>query len=173
MDWIDRASIWAITVLIIGSVALISNHTGAARPGRSQQKARAGYAPASGEMDSQAKLVKDLIDSDNLDKAGSLAQEMMRKYPYNGEPHMLMGDVLMRKQDAVKAVMEYKKAVDLDPDYLDKNTPDFEGKKLQVAVNEALADIDKKIKQNPSDESLKSDRKAVYYLQRKIAGSCS
>jgi hypothetical protein len=34
MDWLDRISIWAIVILIIGSFALISGHMGEARPER-------------------------------------------------------------------------------------------------------------------------------------------
>jgi tetratricopeptide (TPR) repeat protein len=174
MDRLDRVSIWAIVILIISSFALISRHMGEAKPDRNvqQRMAAADSSPARGDMDNAVKLIRNLMEADNFNKAEILIRELIQKYPYEGQPHMLLGDILMRKQEPVKAMFEYKEAVDLNADYLDKKTPLFQGKKLKVAVAEALAAIDQRIRRNPGDESLKSDRKIIYYLQRKIAGSC-
>jgi tetratricopeptide (TPR) repeat protein len=175
MDWLDRISIWAIVILIIGSFGLISGHVGEAKPDRHEQQRIAATDTSSvrGETESTIKLIKNIIEADNLDQAEILIKDLMQKYPYEGEPHMLIGDILMRRQEPVKAVLEYKEAIGLNPDYLDKKTPLFQGKKLKVAVGEALAEVDKRIRLNPSDESMKNDRKTIYFLQRKIAGSCS
>ena len=175
MDTIDRVSIWAIVILIISSFALITGHMGEARPERQVQQ-RMGIADVPvvrGELDSRVNLIKNLMEADNFSKAETLLKELIQQYPYAGEPHMLMGDLFMRRQEPVKAVFEYKEAADLNPDYLDKKTPLFQGKKLKAAVKEALAEIDRRIGLNPADESMKSDRKIIYYLQRRIAGSCS
>jgi tetratricopeptide (TPR) repeat protein len=148
---------------------------GEARPERQVQQ-RMGIADVPvvrGELDSRVSLIKNLMESDNFSKAETLLKELIQQYPYAGEPHMLMGDLFMRRQEPVKAVFEYKEAADLNPDYLDKKTPLFQGKKLKTAVKEALAEIDRRIGLNPADESMKSDRKIIYYLQRRIAGSCS
>jgi tetratricopeptide (TPR) repeat protein len=175
MDWLDRLSIWAIVILIISSFALISGHVGAARPDRAvQQKAvAADHAVVNNELDSRIKMIKTLMEADSVSQAEAMTKELLQKYPDQGQPHMAMGDLLMRKQDPISAIFEYKEAVTLNPDFLDKKTPLFQGKKLKSAVAEALAEIDKKIKLNPSDEAMKSNRKTIYFLQRKIAGSCS
>lgn len=175
MDRLDRVSIWAIVILIISSFALISGHRGEARPDRNVQQriAATDYSVVNGEIDNKVKLIKNLLEADNLNKAEILIKELIQKYPYEGEPRMLMGDILMRRQEPVKATLEYKEAIDLNPDYLDKTTPLFQGKKLKIAVREALAEIEKRIRLNLKDESMKSDRKIIYYLQRRIAGSCS
>jgi len=173
MDCLDRLSIWAIVILIIGSFAVIVGHVGEARPGRyTQQSASADYVVANGEKDSMLKLAKNLMEGANLDKAELLGRELLRKYPYDGQSHMVMGDILMRKQEPVKAVSEYREAIDINPDFLDKKTPLFQGKKIKTAVTEALAEIDRKIRLAPDEESFKRDRKTIYYLQSRIAGSC-
>lgn len=174
MDRLDRISIWAIVLLIISSFALVSGHMGEARPDRKVQQGRATVDPSltNGEMERKVKLIRNLMEGENLAQAEILTKELIQKYPFEGESHMIMGDVLMRRQQSVKAMLEYKEAVSLNPDYLDKKTPLFQGKKLKTAVREALAEIDKTIRLNPGDESLKNDRKVIYYLQRKIAGSC-
>lgn len=175
MDWLDRLSIWAIVILIIGSFALISGHMGEARPELNlQQRTAAADGPAvNGEITARVRLMKNLIESGNLDKAEILGDELLKKYPYEGEPRMVMGDIFMRRQEPVKGMREYKEAIDLNPDYLDKKTPLFQGKKLKVAVGEALDRIEEKIRLNPDDGPAKRERKVIYYLQRRIAGSCS
>lgn len=174
MDWLDRISIWAIVILIISSFALISLHMGEAvpDPALKQRAVSSEFLPVNSEVNAKAKLIKTLLESDNLDKAEALIQELIQKYPYEGEPHMLMGDIYMRRQDPLKAMPEYKEAIDLNPDYLDKKTPLFQGKKLKIAAGEALEEADRRIKATPGDEAMKSNRKLIYYLKRKIAGSC-
>lgn len=174
MDRLDRISLWAIVILIIGSSALINHNMGEAKPDRNTQKRLADLAvPAvNKEMDNRTKVIRTLIE-ENLNKAEMLNQELIRQYPYEGEPRMLMGDIYIRKQETVRAVLEYKEAIDLNPDYLDKKTPLFQGKKLKIVVREALYDIEKKLKVLPEDESLKKERKIIYILQRRIAGSCA
>ncbi|HWR57260.1 MAG TPA: hypothetical protein VN328_00105 [Thermodesulfovibrionales bacterium] len=174
MDRLDRISIWVIVLLIVSSFALISRHMGEARPDRSlQQRRAADYSTVNAEVDNRVKQIKNVIEAGSLNKAEIMIRELMQKYPYEGGPRMLMGDILMRRQEPVKAMFEYKEGIDLNPDYLDKKTPLFQGKKLKIVVGEALTEIEKKIKLSPGDESLRSDRKTIYYLQRKIAGSCS
>ncbi len=175
MDRLDRISILAIVALLISSFALSASHLGEARPGLGIQRRTAGIeSPQSNaEVENKMKIIKNIMESDNPGRAETIAAELIRKYPYEGQLHMAMGDILMRKQEPVKAMLEYKEAIDLNPDYLDKKTVLFQGKKLKVAVNEALAEIEKGIRLNPEDDSLRKQRKIIYYLQRRIAGSCS
>jgi len=175
MDRLDRISIWAIVILIISSSALISHHMGEARTERkdNQRMPASTYQAVNPEVANSSKAVRNLMESSNLLKAEGLAKEMIAKYSYEGEPRMLMGDILVRKQELIKAVAEYKIAIDLNPDYLDKKTSLFQGRKLKKIVSEALAEIEGKIKTNPQNESLKKTRKDIYYLQRRIAGSCA
>lgn len=176
MDRLDRLSIWGIVILIISSFALISGHMGEARLARSlQQQKTASTEPAAASdgITSQVKLIRSLMEAGNLAKAEPLAEELIRNHPLQAEAWMALGDVYMRKQESVKGVLQYKEAVDLNPDYLDKKTPLFQGKKLKVAVREALDEIEAGLARNPADEKLKEARKTIYYLQRMIAGSCS
>ena len=174
MDRLDRISIWAIVILIIGSSALISHNMGEAKPDRNSQKRPVSLAASAlnMEMDNRVKVIKALIEG-NLNKAEMLDQELIKQYPYEGEPRMMMGDIYIRKQEPVSAVLEYKEAIELNPDYLDKKTPLFQGKKMKIVVKEALEDIENKLKLSPEDEALKKERKIIYILQRRIAGSCA
>ena len=79
----------------------------------------------------------------------------------------------MRKQEPIMAVLEYKEAIDINPDYLDRQTSIYQGKKMEIAVKEALSEIERNLGKNPEDAIMKKHRKNVYYLQRRLAGGCS
>jgi hypothetical protein len=98
-----------------------------------------------------------------------MIRELKQKFGYQGELSMLMGDVLMRKQQPIMAMHEYKEAIDLNPDYLDKKTPLFQGKKMKIAVGEALAEIGLN---RPSPTTILSKKKSDLFVPR-ISGSCS
>ena len=174
MDALDKISVVAIIALTISSLLLIISHKGEAMPARKiqQRGADALPFPATGEIDAKVRMARNLLNSDSSGKAEALIQELIQKYPFDGEPHMLVGDLLMRQQEPIKAMHAYKDAIDLNIDYLDKKTPLFQGKKLKIAVEEALTVIEKRIELNPEDESIKSEKKTIYYLYRKIGGGC-
>jgi len=175
MDWLDKISSLAIASLVIGSFVVIYSHTDETKPVRDiQQRVEAAENFASIEdLNAKAIAIRNLMEAGNLTQAEVLTRELLQKYPSTqGEPHMLMGDLLMRRQESIKAVHEFKDAIECNPDYLDKKTPLFQGKKLKVAVEEAQTEISRRLKMTPGDESLKREQKIVYYLYRKIAGSC-
>jgi hypothetical protein len=82
------------------------------------------------------------------------------------------GDLHLRQQDPVTVMLAYKNGIDLYPDSLDKKTKVFQGKKVKAVVLEAKAIIEKDLKSNPGNGELKQKRKTVYYMLRRIAGSC-
>lgn len=174
MDWFDRISIGAVTALSVGALVLVQGHRGEVKPDqKQQQRAPVADAAADGALVTNVRMIKNLIESGNLSQAESMIRELKQKFGYQGELSMLMGDVLMRKQQPIMAMHEYKEAIDLNPDYLDKKTPLFQGKKMKIAVGEALAEIENRSRQNPDDTALKHEKKVIYYLYRRIAGSCS
>jgi hypothetical protein len=174
MDRFDKAAVAALIVLGIASSAVIMGHRVEPKPvqNKLQQMAAQEDPAARVELEGAGKLIRNLLEAGNLAQAETLISELIRKHPYQGEPRMFMGDLLMRRQEPVRAMYEYKQAIDLNPDYLDRKTPLFQGKKLKVAVGEALIEIEGRIKRSPADESLKREKKVIYYFYRRIAGSC-
>ena len=72
----------------------------------------------------------------------------------------------------VITMYEYKEAISLNPDFLDKKTKEFQGKKIKVTVEEAMTAIETRLQNNPGDDQLKDHRQTVYFMKRKLAGSC-
>ncbi len=118
------------------------------------------------------KTLKNLIDAGNLEKAKTIAEELQSKYPYAGDIYMIKGDIMMREQDPIGAVYAFREAVDLNPDFVDKKTPDFQGYKIKVAIEETRELVSKKLLNDPGDGDAKKARKTMYYLLRRLAGSC-
>ncbi len=174
MDALDKISVGIIVILIAGSAVVVETQIREAKPDRSvkQRLPASGSTEANQELSSASRIIRNLMEAGNLVKAEILARELVQNHPYEGESHMLLGDLYMRKQEPLKAVHEYKEAVELNPDYLDKTTPLFQGKKLKVSVGEALAEIERQVRSDPGNDALKSEKKLIYYLYRKIAGSC-
>ncbi len=173
MDWLDRTSIIAIACLVTAAFVVTFLHRSDGAP--TETPKTASRAPTSNlqlsEIKNQEKKIRNLMESQSLEQAERLAMKMILKYPDNGEPYMLLGDIYLRKQDVMKALNRYRDAVDRNPDYLDKKTPLFQGKKLKSVILEGLSELEKKVNSSDDDE-LGKDRKLIYYLQRRIAGAC-
>lgn len=173
MDNLDKVSIGVLIILVASLVFAGMNYTdrteGNIEHTSKQQRGAAGMSEI---PEGEIKMLKDLIASDNIGKAEVFVRGMVEKYPFEGEPRMLMGDIMMRKQDPVAAIMFYKEAVALNPDYVDKKTPLFQGRKIKGAADEVKEIINDSTLRNSEDKNIPAAKKTMYYLLRKLAGSC-
>jgi len=173
MDKLDKLTIASVIVLILyASVLLVLAHDPALEKENLQREIAASQHVATPELVSKIQLAKSLMTQDNLEKTETLLESLISEFPYEGELYMLRGDILMRRQEPIAAMYEYKEAISLNPDFLDKKTALFQGKKIKVTVEEAMAAIESGLQQNPNDSQLIDDRQAVYFMKRKLAGSC-
>ena len=169
----------AIAVLLIAAVVIFVFF-----PGRAVNKAAVadpyGGATALQAMppavEAQAKQIKDILaGGGNPEQARVLIKAALTKFPYGGEFYMLLGDVCMREMDPVGAVLEYRKAVELDPDFADKTSHAYEGGKIRVAIKAAKRIVVAALAHDPGgkqDARMKTARSDIYYLQGRLAGSC-
>lgn len=172
MDRLDWSALAAIVALVVAGVVLATGNTADASPdsaGRSQASRRGvSHEP---DLGPEVARIRALIERGSVDVASRMTEELRGAHPYAGAPWMLEGDVRLRRQDLMGALRAYREGVDRDPDYLDRKTAVFQGKKLKHLVEEAADDLERRQEAGePSD--LKRDRKLVHYLMRRIAGSC-
>ena len=172
MDRLDKYSAVSIVLLVILSTSLIFYQASSGGAENRDSMVERQSAPPNPELDKKVRIAAALMENNNLDKAGVLIDELISQFPYHGSPYMMLGDLRIRQQAPVEAMLAYREAVDLNPDYLDKKAPDFQGKKIKNTVNEARGLIELRINSNPADRDLRAYRKTVYYMLRKIAGSC-
>jgi tetratricopeptide (TPR) repeat protein len=172
MDNLDKYSATSIVLLIILSTILIFYQISSGEADNRDTMVQRQYNAPNPELKKKVQIASALMDNSNLDKASVLIEELVSQFPYDGSPYMMLGDLRIRQQAPIEAMLAYKEAVDLNPDYLDKKAPDFQGKKIKSTVNEARHLIEVELNKNSADENLRSYRKTVYYMLRKIAGSC-
>lgn len=174
MDKLDKIAVVAIAALLAWALVLIVYTSGTGHKnkitGRQRQLNARQYLDPN--LAKKIKQVKNLLAAGSLEKAGLLADEMIKKYPFEGMPYMLKGDFRLHKQDPIGAMLNYKEAVDLNPDFLDKNTKVFQGIKIKQTVAEAQAMIEKALADGSDDAKLQKNKKVLYYMLRKIAGGC-
>ncbi len=173
MDALDKISIAVLIVLVAALVVLgMDYQPKAAADVERAAKLKMNLAGISEIPVGTIKTLKNLIALDNVKKAESLINDLLEKYPYEGEPYLLRGDIMMRKQEPVASLYSYKEAVDLNPDYVDKKAPLFQGRKIKVAIEESREIIQASLAENPGNSEIKKAKKTMYYLLRKLAGSC-
>ena len=171
MDRLDKISLVTIVLLAVAAGFLVAVHAGdtAAREGYVTRQQAPLFNP---ELDKKIRVARDLLENNNLAKSEELARILVRDYPFDGKPQMVLGDIRLRQQDPVGAMAFFRSAVDLTPDFLDKKSELFQGRKIKATVREARTIIEKELGAGPRTPELAAQRKTVYYMLRRIAGSC-
>lgn len=124
------------------------------------------------EASSQMEAARKLLGADNLMAAEKLIDTLIERYPLYSEGFMLRGDLSLKKNDEIKAMQAYRQAIDLNADYLDKKTSAYQGKKIKNVAAEAQKKLKTALAANPSDSKMKKAKDDLYYMLRRIAGSC-
>jgi hypothetical protein len=174
LDRLDWLALVVLVLLIVSALGLIIFQPGQAgttvkKDGGTRQR----IVVISPELDQKMAAATMLLNGGDLVKAGALLDALIAEFPYEGGPHMLKGDLFLRKQQPVEALLEYRLGVDLNPDYLDKKMVEvFQGKKIKSTLEEARRAIDAGLARTPGDATLLEQRKVLYYMLRKVAGSC-
>ena len=171
MDKLDKLSLLAIIILVVSASFLVAVNANDTRE-QDQFVVRQQMRVFNPELDKKVKVARNLLENNNLLKAEELLTALISEYPYDGAPHMLIGDIALRRQDPVAAMESYRNATDLNPDFLDKKTEVFQGKKIKATVLEAKVSIEKDLAASSGNGDLREKRKTVYYMLRRIAGSC-
>ena len=173
-DRLDKLAILAVTIMTIVGAVIIVSHSGREKPANSGNGvSRQAVVIISPEFDNKLKIAKTLLNSDSLPKARELVNSMIKDYPYDGRPYMLLGDLYVHEQQPVLAILEYRKGVDLNPDFLDKKAKKlFRGKQIKNILVEARQVIKAGLVENPGDPRLKQQLETLYYMLRRVAGSC-
>ena len=174
LDRLDRLALAVLLVLLVAALGLIVLQSGeSGQLARNGAAVRQNVAVASPEFVGKLATAVTLVNGGDPLRAGQLLDALITEFPYEGAPHMLKGDLLLRQQLPIAAMLEYRQGVDLNPDYLDKKmTEVFQGKKVKNTLEEARLAIVAGLARTPGDATLKQQREVLYYMLRKVAGSC-
>ncbi|MFW8602103.1 hypothetical protein ACOHYD_11570 [Desulfobacterota bacterium M19] len=170
MDRLDKISAGALIVLLIWALVLILSYHGSAPRRMSGGRRALPQAARNPDLTGKIKTVKNLLAAGNPRRAMKLTDLLQKDYPYEGEVYMLKGDVMLHLQRPIAAMRQYRQAVDLNPDFLDRNTSLFRGEQIKNTVAEAQTLIEREVKAGSAKAA--GDKQVLYYMLRKIAGGC-
>ena len=174
LDRLDRLAMTGLALLLVAALGLLVFQPG--QTGQTIKKAggaRQVVEISSPELDKKMATAIALMNGGDTAKAGQLIDALIAGFPYEGGPHMLKGDLFIRTQQPLEAMLEFRQGVDLNPDYLDKKMVKvFQGKKVKSNLEEARLAIEAGLTHSPGDATLREQRKVLYYMLRKVAGSC-
>jgi len=113
-----------------------------------------------------------LMASDQIDEAIEKLKGISVSNPAMSEPHALMGQGFARLLEYPSALREYRIALVMDADYVDKNSRKFIGKRIKSAVKDGMAGAKDALAKNPDDKAARATLKDAYYIERMLAGGC-
>jgi tetratricopeptide (TPR) repeat protein len=176
MDWLDRLSMAAIGVLILVTVGMLAHQEMLKRrrhnPGSGAKEAKQSYAL---QMEADKKLysgVDALKKQGRYGEAVAKLENIMRIYPDKSLSYVYLAQVLVKQGKLGDAIHNYRRAVEMEPDYVDERTPVFIGKDLKAVVEEGREKFGREKTLKPNDDDVKQALEDVYYLQRRLAGGC-
>ena len=172
MDRLDRITLSALFMVALVMGGLFIGHKPTQDSQAMRRTVRSGPQMVNADLQKKMQVASDLLLAGNLEKAEGLLHSMAEQFPYEGHVYMLLADLYIHRQQPILAMLEHRKAIELNPDFLDKKTADFQGKKIKNNVEEAQTMIEEGQLREPQAEKWREYRKALYYMQRRIAGSC-
>ncbi len=177
MDWIHRITVAALSLLVLVTGWMLVQHEMARRE-------------AAASVPDTAQLLKrhyDQIMADNariyaqvisLQEAGEYQEALDKLKELNKDRgESAWGYVLEARLEnkighLARAIHAYRRAVEKDPDYVDKNTPLFVGSEIMDIITVSRGKLNRERKLRPGDQAIRTAINDIYYLQRRIAGGC-
>ena len=177
MDWLDKIGIAAVAVLAVATVGMLSNHEISKRqhdnnPGRESESEENSYAL---QMEMDKKIYQEVASSQKQGlyaEAMAKLEDVIKKYPERPRSHVYMAQLHLKQGELADAIRDYRRAVEMEPDYVDERTPLFIGNEIKGLVVEAREKFAREKKLRPQDETVKIALKDIYYLQSRLAGGC-
>ena len=176
MDWVDKLSIGAIAGITLITIGMLTNHAilkkqqGNANVETVEEKA--AYAL---QMDRDKKIYKEVVslkDQGLYAKAMAGLNDIIEKYPENSLSYVYMAELYLKQGNLGNCIHSYRRAVEMEPDYVDERTPLFIGTKIKKLVTEGREKFGREKSLKPKDKEVRKVLKDIYYLQSRLAGGC-
>ena len=177
MDRLDKISVAVIAVLALAAVGMLSNHEISKRqhdnnPGSDSEDDKNSYALQI-EMDKKIYQAVASFQKQGLyAEAMAKLEDVIEKYPERPRSYVYMAQLHLKQGKLADTIRDYRRAVEMEPDYVDERTPLFIGNEIKGLVEEAREKLSREKKLRPKDETVKIALKDIYYLQSRLAGGC-
>ncbi len=175
-SWLDKFS-WLVIFFSAGlMIYMVSTHvvepeavgTVHSRQSRLEVKFARRRTP---EVERAVKQCALLFKENKADELIVLANKLVATDPKESFGYMYLGQGYRLKEDIPNSLSHYRKAVEMNPDFVDKNSPDKIGKKYLMPLVRKVVVLARTSKFKKA-EGYKATLKNLYYLQRRMAGGC-
>ncbi len=169
-DRFDLIMLSAAAILAAAAFALVM--TGGEQVPRAAAASRLKAEPPDPKVYQEIDTARNLMEAGQAEEAVKALVRISGANPAMSEPHALMGQSYARLLDYPAAMREYRMALVMDPDYADKKSKKFIGKRIKAAVKDGMAEAKEKLARDPDDHAARVALKDAYYLERMLAGGC-
>ena len=176
MDWTDKLTMAAIIGLSVITVGFWGHHEIGKKAGHNNAGEVSGGNVASAAQEALNKQIYSGVRADKEKKlysdAMSKLQNIMKQYPRNPLSYVYLAQLELEQGRLADAVHSYRRAVEMEPDYVDKKAPGYMGEEIKTVVIEGMEKFEREKELKPKDRDVQKALKDVYYLQRRLAGGC-
>jgi len=116
--------------------------------------------------------VETLFEKKQYAAAMDKLKEIRSMYPDNPLSLLYQARLQYNLGMLVESVASYRLAIDAEPDYIDRKSPLFAGKRIKRHVEEAKEKLRRELRLKPNEAKIRQTLDELLYLQRRIAGGC-
>jgi tetratricopeptide (TPR) repeat protein len=176
MDWLNRLSIAAIAALaLIATGMVVNQEIGEKRHNTSRAMANTGNDSYAQQVERDKIIYQDVTSNMKqglYDEAMAKLKSVMEKHPEKPLSYVYLAQLNLKEGKLGESIHNYRRAVDMEPDFVDKRTAMFIGDEISERVREGMEKFNREKGLRPNDEEVRRTLKDVYYLQRRLAGGC-
>ncbi|NPA94333.1 MAG: tetratricopeptide repeat protein [Thermodesulfobacteria bacterium] len=177
MDWfykLNVALLIAIGVIVLSMI--VQHEMNQSRTVAAQEDSSAALKRKyEQQMAKNAWLYKKVLVLEKKGKLNEAMEELhkiLAEHPSDAYGFVLEARLLYRQGHLADAIHFYRKAIEMDPDYVDRKTPLYIGDEIMKVISNSRAKLHRERKLKPGDPKIKAAIDDIYYLQRRIAGGC-
>ncbi|MDY6987467.1 MAG: hypothetical protein SWQ30_05355 [Thermodesulfobacteriota bacterium] len=176
MDWLDKLSIAAIAAIAVITMGMLANQElikrGQDNPGEEAKGQESPYALQMEEDNRLFKEVRAFEEQGLYQEAMVQVEDIMKSYPEKSLSYVYLARLHFKQGELGESIINYRQAVEREPDYVDERTPLFIGDEIKQIVEEGREKLGREKELKPEDKQVRNALKDIYYLQSRLAGGC-
>jgi tetratricopeptide (TPR) repeat protein len=176
MDWLDKLSIAAIAAITVIAIGMLANHEIIKRrhdnPGTEVKNEKSSYAL---QMETDKRMYQEIAsykEQGLYTEAMAKLEYIRKKNPEKPMSYVYLAQLYLEQGRLADGIHNYRRAVEMEPDYVDERTPLFIGDEIKEVVEEGREKFGREKALKPEDKEVRKALKDIYYLQSRIAGGC-
>jgi tetratricopeptide (TPR) repeat protein len=174
VDWTDKLSVAAISGLTVITLVMLGNNEISRRGNNTGLQVDEGVAYAA-QMEADKKIYEEVVSYNEkgmYSEAMTSLKGIMETHPGKSLSYVHLARLDLKQGRLSDSIHNYRRAIDMEPDFVDEKAPLFLGQEITGVVKEGIDKLQREQKLRPKDEGIKGALKDVYYLQRRLAGGC-